>query len=280
MGPKLTNYLILWIIIFVQNSNTAQNCNAFLYQKDTLQYEACLIAEDAYQYYQYSREYQEILDKAIEKCPYFSYAYRNKSIAYLKSGDFITWKYLIDKAVEYDFRENIGYRGWCKFQFFRDYQGAIDDIESLEAVSNGNIGYSAGGQYHLKVAKALCYKQLGKVDKAITIMEQYMLDSTNQISVFDHLHLGVMYLETGAYDKAITQLNLQSIVNNLAENQYYLGLCHKKMGNITLFSEHITKAKEMYLRNQKMVFHYTEPIDRVYSEEINQALMGKEKADK
>ena len=252
---KLTNFIILWIIIFVQNITTAQNCNVFLYQKDTLQYEACLIAEDAYLYYQYSREYQEILDKAIEKCPHFSYAYRNKSTAYLKSGDFITWKYLIDKAVEYDFRENIGYRGWCKFQFFRDYQGAIEDIEALEAVSKGNIGYSAGGQYHLKVAKALCYKQLGDIDKAISIMEQYMIDSTNQISVFDHLHLGVMYLETGTYDKAITQLNLQSKQNDLAENQFYLALCHQKMGNTDMFTIHITKAKEMYLRNQKMIFH-------------------------
>ncbi|MBP6236361.1 MAG: hypothetical protein KA270_02375 [Saprospiraceae bacterium] len=269
---KSTNFIILWIIIFFQNISTAQNCNVFLYQKDTLQYEACLIAEDAYQYYQYSREYQEILDKAIEKCPHFSYAYRNKSTAYLKSGDFITWKYLIDKAVEYDFRENIGYRGWCKFQFFRDYQGAIDDIEALEAVSKGNIGYSAGGQYHLKVAKALCYKQLGDIDKAISIMEQYMIDSTNQISVFDHLHLGVMYLETGTYDKAITQLNLQTTQNDLAENQYYLALCHQKMGNTDLFTTHITKAKEMYLRNQKMIFHYTEPIDRVYLEEMDKAL--------
>jgi len=269
---KSTNFIIFWSIIFIQNISTAQNCNVFLYQKDTLQYEACLIAEDAYQYYQYSREYQEILDKAIEKCPHFSFAYRNKSTAYLKSGDFITWKYLIDKAVEYDFRENIGYRGWCKFQFFRDYQGAIEDIEALEAVSKGNIGYSAGGQYHLKVAKALCYKQLGDIDKAISIMEQYMIDSTNQISVFDHLHLGVMYLETGTYDKAITQLNLQSKQNDLAENQYYLALCHQKMGITDLFTTHITKAKEMYLRNQKMIFHYTEPIDRIYLKEMDKAL--------
>ncbi len=269
---KSTNFIIFWSIIFAQNISTAQNCNVFLYQKDTSQYEACLIAEDAYQYYQYSREYQEILDKAIEKCPHFSYAYRNKSTAYLKSGDFITWKYLIDKAVEYDFRENIGYRGWCKFQFFRDYQGAIDDIESLEAISKGNIGYSAGGQYHLKVAKALCYKQLGNIDKAISIIEQYMIDSINQISVFDHLHLGVMYLETGAYHKAIIQFNLQSTLNDLAENQYYLAMCHEKMRNTLLFTTHITKAKEMYLRNQKMIFHYTEPIDRIYLEEIDKAL--------
>ena len=115
---KTPQILVVYIFVLCQNMITAQNCNAFLYQKDTLQYEACMIAEEAHQYYQYSREYHEIMDKAIEKCPHFSYAYRYKSIAYLKSGDFITWKYLIDKAVEYDFSGNIGYRGWCKFQFF------------------------------------------------------------------------------------------------------------------------------------------------------------------
>ena len=103
-------------------------------------------------------------------------------------------------------------------------------------------------------------------------MEEYMVDTTLQVSVFDHLHFGVMYLETGIYEKAITQLNLQSAQNDLAENQYYLALCYQKMGNDTLFNEHIAKAKEMYLRNQKMVFHYTEPIDRVYLKEIESAM--------
>ena len=67
--------------------------------------------------------------------------------------------------------------------------------------------------------------------------------------------------------------NLQSTQNALAENQYYLALCHQKMGNIALFHDHVSKAKEMYLRNQKMVFHYTEPIDRVYLKEIEDAMM-------
>ncbi len=264
-------FLLIYLSTYVVSS--AQNCNVFLYQKDTLQYEACIIAEDAYRYYQYSKEYQEILDKAIEKCPYFSYAYRNKSTAYLKSGDFITWKYLIDKAVEYNKIENLGYRSWNKFQFFRDYQGAIDDIEALESISKGNIGYSAGGEYHLKVAKALCYKQLGDLDKAIFIMENYMADSTTQISVFDHLHLGVMYLETQKYDQAISQFNQQSNQNELAENQYYLALCYQKKGDNALFLEHISMAKELYMSHRKMVLHYTEPIDRVYLEEINHALL-------
>ncbi|MGL4629976.1 MAG: hypothetical protein ACRCVT_02125, partial [Leadbetterella sp.] len=100
------------------------NCKAFLYNKDTLQYKACMYVESAPDHYQFKREMHEILDSSLKICPYFAYAYRGKSTAYLKSGDFVTWKKWIDKAVEYDWNSNLGYRGWCRYQFFRDYNGA------------------------------------------------------------------------------------------------------------------------------------------------------------
>ena len=102
-----------------------------------MQYKACKLVENIDdKYYQFSREFQEIYDKAIEICPYFAYGYREKSVAYLKSGDFITWKELMDKAVKYDEKGNLGYRGWCKYQFFKDYYGAIEDFETLEKLVN------------------------------------------------------------------------------------------------------------------------------------------------
>ena len=57
------------------------------------------IAEEAKNHHQFSKKYQEIYDMAIEKCPYFADAYQARSVAYLKSGDFLTWKKLIDKAL-------------------------------------------------------------------------------------------------------------------------------------------------------------------------------------
>ncbi|WP_321538873.1 tetratricopeptide repeat protein [Flavobacterium piscinae] len=82
--------------------------------------------------YQFSKEYQSILNESLKIDSTFDYAYWAKSIAYLKSGDFITWKKLIDKAVDLNPVEYLGYRGWCRYQFFRDYEGAINDIEALE----------------------------------------------------------------------------------------------------------------------------------------------------
>ena len=49
--------------------------------------------------YQFSEEYQIILDELIENDPTFQYAYWVKSIVCLKSGNFMTWKKLIDRTV-------------------------------------------------------------------------------------------------------------------------------------------------------------------------------------
>jgi hypothetical protein len=82
--------LLLPVALFAQEQEI--NCKAFLYKGDTLQYKACLVIENVPEGHQFYREYHEQFDKALEICPYFSYAYKAKSTAYLKSGDFITFR--------------------------------------------------------------------------------------------------------------------------------------------------------------------------------------------
>src|SRR5690606_11486794 len=148
---KIFNLLIL---IFISQFLTAQpNCEVYKFSGDTLKYKACKKAMEVSGHYQFSKEYQTILDEAIKIDPTFDYAYWAKSIAYLKSGDFITWKTLIDKAVELNANEHLGYRGWCRYQFFRDYKGAIADIEKLDSLVTYDIGQSQNGTYHLNIAK-------------------------------------------------------------------------------------------------------------------------------
>ena len=162
--------LILNLFILIEISAQV-NCKAFLYYGDTLKYNACLKAQERKGHYQFSRVFQQKLDESIEIDSTYSYAYTDKSIAYLKSGDFITWKELIDKAVKFDVKENLGYRAWCRYQFFRDYNGAIKDIEKLDSLVSYDIGYGANGDYHLNIVKAICFKAIGKKQEAIKIIE-------------------------------------------------------------------------------------------------------------
>lgn len=269
------NYRLLYIILFLAIASEIYgqpNCNAFLYMGDTLKYEACKISEGVKGHYQFSKAFQEILDDAILKDPSYDHAYRAKSVAYLKSGDFLTWKKLMDKAVEINPIENLGYRGWCRYQFFRDYRGAIEDIERLDAMIDYDIGTSANGDYHLQIARAICYKALGNKLKAIEIIETQFSEEDYFIGKYDNLHLGILYLEIGEYEKALNSFRIQEKENDLAENHYYLALAHKDSCNQSEYINHLEKAKEMYVEGRIMSDPYTHPYDKVYLTDIETEL--------
>lgn len=149
--------LVLGFSLLFANQLFGQiNCEVYKNSGDLKKYEACRIAEERAGHYQFSFEYQNALDRALAVDSTFSWAYRYKSTAFLKSGDFITWKKLMDQAVALDPAAHLDYRGWCRFQFFRDYAGAIEDIERLTSLVSYDIGFSQNGYYHLEIARALC----------------------------------------------------------------------------------------------------------------------------
>lgn len=267
----MIKFLLFFLFLTPINLFT-QNCEAFKYYGDTLQYEACKYIQNTKRHYQFSREYQEKYDKAIKICPYFSTAFHAKSVAYLKSGDFLTWKTLIDKAVEFNPTGYLGYRGWCRYQFFRDYKGAIDDFEHLDSLANHNIGYSASGEYQLNIAKAICYKAIGQNTKAIEIIEKQLNDNDHVVGMYDYFHLGVMYIEVKKFKKAIDILTLQIQENELADVHFYIALCHKELNEIELYIRHLELAKKMYLEGKKAFDAYTHIHDKVYLKEIEEEL--------
>lgn len=248
------------------------NCQAYKYQGDDLKYRACIAAEKRNGHYQFSRKYQEALDEAILIDSTFAYAYKAKSTAYLKSGDFITWKKLIDKAVQYDPEGELFYRASCRYQFFRDYLGTIEDIELLDSLINYDIGHSQNGDYHLNIIKALCYKAIGKPARSIKIIEQQIQDSTHLIGVYDYLHLGVLNLELGHHSKAIDIFKKQAIENDIAENRYYLALAYRNLGETKQCMDNLILAKKKYKSGASMFDPYVEKMDQIYLMDIENEL--------
>jgi tetratricopeptide (TPR) repeat protein len=258
------------LVLITLQLSSQPNCEAYKYLGDTLKHKACLKASEAKGLYQFSMKYQSIMDEALKIDPTFDYAYWAKSIAYLKSGDFLSWKTLIDKAVEYNPTEHLGYRGWCRYQFFRDYEGAIMDIERLDSIVDYDIGICQNGMYHLNIAKGLCFKAIGNTDKAIQIIENQIKynEKNNLIGSFDYLHLGVLYLEKKEYEKALAEFLKQSQVNELAENQYYKAIVFKTMGDIEKYETSLRKAKDLYDSGLYIYDPYSFPADRIFFEDI------------
>jgi tetratricopeptide (TPR) repeat protein len=249
-----------------------RNCNVFLWEGDSCRYEACIYLEQAPAYFQLLREFHEIMDKAIEICPEYSDAYRAKSVAYLKTGDFVQWYQIISKAVEIKPEDHLDYRGWCRFQFFRDYPGAIADLEHLKEMVGGDIGYSQNGMYHLEIARALCYKMMGEREKALHIIEKQMETDSSSIGFYDYLHLGVLYLESAQYEKAVEALSSQMEINPIGEGLYYLALSYKELGKMELYKNSLKEAQQLYKKGSMMRDVYTHQVDKVYLKTIEKEI--------
>ncbi|MDO1444729.1 hypothetical protein Q0590_00630 [Rhodocytophaga aerolata] len=262
-----------FLILFVPAHAYCQpNCNVYKMNNDESCYKACILATEA-EASQGTKRSQLQFDKAIELCPSLDYAYFEKAVPYLKRGDFITWKKLIDKAVELNPKGHLGYRGWCRYQFLRDYRGAILDFERLDSIISYDIGYSANGDYHLNVAKALCYKAIGDKHRANEIIQNQLTQKDYSPMPYDYLHLGVLKMEIGDLNGGIDCLKKSIEINDyLAEPYYYLGLIYKKQKKSKEYKENMEKAKSYYLKGYKCLDLYTHIMDKIYLADIEKEL--------
>jgi len=251
----------------------APNCNVFLWNKDTLQYEACKLVEDVQlTAYQFDTSFMYPMRKAIAICPYFAYPYREIGSSYIKTGNFVEWKKYIDKAVQYDPLSYLHVRASLRYKFFADYEGTLRDIEKLEVLVDRDIGPNSIGTYHLNIVKGLCYKALGEKDKAIQIIEQQLKTSNQDFNACDYLHLGVLYLEEHKIDKALHNFDLQSKKNELAESHYYKALCYKKLNKAEIALKHLRKAKELFEKEIRMHDRFNELFDQIYLSDIEREM--------
>ena len=260
--------IFLSILPFISYSSLGQpNCS--IYQGECRK--ACLFAVDAARR-QGTQKSQDKFSEAIVLCPQLDYAYFEQAVPYLKRGDFITWKRLIDKAVELNPVGHLGYRAWCRFQFVRDYKGAVRDIEALITLTS-DIGYSINGDYHLSTALALCYKQIGERQKAIEILEAHVSQPNYVPWAYEFLHLGVLRLEVGKPKQAVKHFLQQIEVNDyLAETYYYLALTYKNLNKFEDYIISLQKARKYYLAGKRMSDPYTAHVDKIYLKMIDEEL--------
>lgn len=251
---------------------TAQNCDLYLQEGDTLRHKACLKMDEAGYHYQFKREFQQILDTASQIDPTYYMPYKEKAVAYLKSGDFISWKRLIDRAVEADAKACLGYRASCRYQFFRDYEGCIKDIEQLDEMVDYDIGEIHNGDYHLHVIRAISYDALGDTDGAIEILNKHFSVENYFALLYDYLLQGMFYLKKKEYEQAKVFFEKQVEINDIAENQFYLAKVYEAMGDGEEAKRCLLKASEKYEMQYRMYDPYTEPYGKIYRSDIDDFL--------
>jgi tetratricopeptide (TPR) repeat protein len=262
-------------VILLPAAATAQyNCSIY---KDSSYARACRIynyAGDSL--IQGSAKCEHWLDSAIATCPGFAPAWHEKSVPYLKRGDFVTWRRILDKAVDLDPRQFLAYRGWCRFEFLRDYAGAMEDLRRFDTLSEFSHTSSNDGDYELHLVMALCERELGDTGAAFHYFGVAMdADSTNA-GLYGWLHLGVTRLGVRDYRGAIAALEHENrVYEQFADTWYWLGRVYLATGQRAL-------AKKMFLHAMELMndhsgrYHlhgpYCEKLDAIYASDIDAAL--------
>ena len=269
--------VVIYILSFWIGSTTIvisqTNCNVYKFRGDDTCYVACKIAIDADEFEEGSPASQILLSRSIDQCNQMDYAYYKKAMPYLKTGDFVEWKKLIDKAVKINPAVYLGYRAWCRFDFLRDYDGAVTDINKLAKLTRGDVGFTASGVYHLMVLKALCFKEKGETEKAILLMESTLNQSNYVPGYYDYLHLGVMYLEAQNFKEAEKALEKQIEHNDyIAESYFFLALAKQGLDKPYESVNLLNMAMEKYNKGERRFARYNTPIDKIYLSDIENEL--------
>ncbi|MNS85460.1 hypothetical protein D3C72_1193260 [compost metagenome] len=164
--------------------------------------------------------------------------------------------------------QNLPYRAWCRYQFFRDYKGAISDIEKLNSLVTYDTGYGINGDYHLNIMKGICYSALREKKKAIKIFQKQLKKEGYSAGLYDYYQLGVTFYEINDYKNALKSFERQSERNDIAENAYYIAKINKILENEKEYIKNKDAALKLYVENKKLFDPYTQHFNAVYYEAI------------
>ena len=198
--------------------------------------------------------------------PTNSEIYFEQSVPYNKRGVYERGFELLDKAVEYNPKVYLGYRGYMKLRFLRDFDGAIKDFETLDELTPNFVDAPWGEDIDFLRGEA--YFGIGEYQKAI---EHFNKSIENQgedwADIQTYVYLGICESKLENFDKAVISYN-----RALNQSKYiceaHLGLAkvHKEIGETEKAKEHILKAEKYF--NYKRTDPYNEFLNEIYKSDI------------
>lgn len=269
--------LIMAILLVGVDATTHAQLNCLIYT-DSACHRACVLYNRSDSFPQGSRRSQQLLDSAIQLCPSMAYAWREMGVAYLKRGDFFTWRKYIDKAAALKPEDYLPIRGWCRFKFLRDYEGALEDLHRSDSLPHYILTRSGDGYWNIYTMMALCYRELGRNAEALQFFNQG-IDSVItqygyvQTGMFDYLYRGVLKLRMKDYSGALADFDQQEKrCDNYMETPYYRGLAYLGLGNTQKATQQLQEAARIYKEGYHFNDPYCEMPDAVYLSDIEAAL--------
>lgn len=192
--------------------------------------------------------------------------YMQHSIRFNKAGNYNEGFKYLDKAVELDPKLHLGYRGYMKLRFLRDFNGALLDFDRLDTLTP-NFNDAPWGE-NIDFLRGECYYGNKEYQKAI---DCFKLNIKNQkedwADIQSFVYLGMCEYELGNYGNAIIEFE-QALrqSDKTPEAYFYLSKVYKAKNNLPKARECLVKSKE-YL-SYKRDDPYNEYLNEIYLADI------------
>lgn len=146
--------------------------------------------------------WQECLDKGLEKDSTIAYLWQQKAMPLFKARKYEAGMVFLDKAVKYDEDNWLEYRAFIKCIFAKTYKDALVDFEKCKSKVGNSYIMDHSYDFHI----ALCYLQLNEFEKAETIFKQDTDEQSKRLGEAHHLDLfyyGISLYEQQKFKEAI-----------------------------------------------------------------------------
>jgi tetratricopeptide (TPR) repeat protein len=191
-------------------------------------------------------EYHLCLDSGIALDSTIAYLWQQKAMPYFKQMKYsIGMKYL-DKAVMYDEKRWLSYRGFIKCIFQKDYEGAILDFE--KCVNEYGNSFEMDHTYNFYIAVSLL--QLNRFEKAEQMLKMELDSAVNLFGPGSEHHLDLFYYGISKYEQqkwkeAISVFDRAlSIYPQFSDVEHYKGLSMYRIGNRVEGAKFLKQSKE------------------------------------
>ncbi|QBO58418.1 tetratricopeptide repeat protein [Chryseobacterium salivictor] len=212
---------------------------------------------------------QFIFAKLIKDFPTYSDAFFEKSVPYNKRGFYYEGFQLLNRAVDLNPKEHLGYRGWIKLNKLKDYQGAIKDFEKLDSLTPNYFDVNGGSINYLLAA---AYQGAGNFEKSRTFYEKLFKADEKQYPIFpiSYVNYGILLGNMGLHRLAIKQFDISLNKSNykFAESYYNKALIYKKLGEKDSVQILLKRALDSYDQGYKINDIYNEAFNELYRDDI------------
>ncbi len=200
--------------------------------------------------------------------PDYAAAFFERSVPFNKRGDYATGFYYLNTAVDLKPLHHLGYRGYMKLRFLRDYKAALVDFDRLDAMTPDVVDAPWGED--IDFLRGECYYGLQNYPKALEHFEQSVANQgADWADVQAFVYQGLCHYKMENFDKAITAFE-SGLTQYETTCEAYFGLAktYLAVGDTISAKNNLVKAQETLA--YKHTDPYKEYLNEIYQEDLDE----------